>query len=112
MIYCSIGPDSDIHLYRNIYGEFQCTTDSFYPKSYVEAYLHLLDHEEEGNKVPQKAYDRLRYESKELRTYVAGVFGIKDICCCEGKDWNCSELPGCVTQEEWNNLYLVPTCSK
>ncbi len=33
-------------------------------------------------------------------------------CCCRGKDWNCSDLPGCVTQEEWNNLYLVPRCSK
>ncbi len=35
-----------------------------------------------------------------------------ETCCCEGKDWNCSDLPVCVTQEEWNNLYLVPRCSK
>ncbi len=34
------------------------------------------------------------------------------LCCCEGKDWNCSDLPGCVTQEEWNNLYLVARCDK
>ncbi len=33
-------------------------------------------------------------------------------CCCEGKGWNCSDLPECVDQEEWNSLYLVPRCSK
>ncbi len=37
---------------------------------------------------------------------------ISSYCCCEGKDWNCSDLPECVDQEEWNSLYLIPRCSK
>ncbi len=79
MSYCRINKeDSDVYLYKDIHGVLCCSgTDGpysgFSTESYIKMYLHLLDLEDEDKKVPQRAYDRLKSESEELRTYVAGI---------------------------------------
>lgn len=69
MSYCRKGTkDSDIYLIYNIYGFYECfctPLESFTCETPEEMYDHLLEHKEEGLKVPESALIRLKKEFKE-----------------------------------------------
>lgn len=70
MSYCRINRvDSDIYLYMDMDKVLTCVHSraDFKTSFHIEMYNHLLEHKEKGLKVPQKAYDRLKNESKDLR---------------------------------------------
>jgi hypothetical protein len=63
MSYCRQGEDSDVYVIRS--GDqlvCYCNVGSFHCFSEQDMITHLRDHEAEGLKVPQRAYDRLEAE--------------------------------------------------
>lgn len=81
MSYCRFGPDSDVYLYRTLYGNdirWECCACSMekpfgstISKTLKEALVHLHDHEKRGDRVPAGAINRLRREIKHDQKKVA-----------------------------------------
>lgn len=73
MSYCRKGPDSDVYVIRT--GTFwQClgcwipgTGQAFVGHSHAEMIDHLWDHLANGDRVPQRALDRLAAEGRHPR---------------------------------------------
>lgn len=71
MSYCRIGPDSDVYVYRDMEGEYNCCGCSLVPEGPVKfphlagIKYHLMCHRAMGHKVPSYAFDRIKEEMEE-----------------------------------------------
>lgn len=78
MAYCHFAKDSDLLLYHNVDGYYECCGCRLTPKinntdmhdnvqfqDVEECLKHLLTHIEAGHKVPSHAFERLREERIE-----------------------------------------------
>jgi len=69
--YCRVGDDSDVYLIRALAGKVECIAcrlegpRGFVAKSERAMLAHLRKHLQAGQKVPQRAFDRLNLEAAE-----------------------------------------------
>ena len=72
MAYCRFSTDSDVYLYPNVGGYYECCACSLNDakavaiKTLYEVMQHLNEHVAKGDKVPKSAFERLAEELKEF----------------------------------------------
>lgn len=62
MAYCRMASDSDVYVYMNCGGSYECRTCSFWTKETQEIIDHLRMHQASGDKVPPEAFAKLQGE--------------------------------------------------
>ena len=61
-MYCQAGPDSDVTAYFHMMGHFMCETCGLQIKSKGGLQIHLQEHVDQGDRVPQSTFHTLRSE--------------------------------------------------
>ena len=64
MSYCKVGPDSDVYAYFHRLGHTVCETCDWTGQTKSALIIHLEEHRERGDKVPDATFARLRREQE------------------------------------------------